>query len=77
MAIDFKYGEIEISGIPDDEPVFVIRAKDQASVDSIRDYFVNAYRVGATEDFAKAGDSVVLAFEDWQESNRDRVKVPD
>lgn len=77
MAIDMKYGEIDITGIPDDEPVFVIRAKDQASVNSIKDYFVNAYRAGATEDFAKAGDSVVLVFEDWQESNRERVKVPD
>jgi len=38
MAISLKYGKIDIPNIPDDEPVFIIRAQDSLSVPVISEY---------------------------------------
>jgi hypothetical protein len=38
MAIDKKYGTISVPGIPDDEPIFILRAKDSLAVPAITNY---------------------------------------
>lgn len=76
MAIEKKYGKLDIPGIPDDEPVFVLRAQDAYALDTLRDYFDRRrdpnLLVGETganrEDKRKLRDhmnAVFDAFEDW------------
>lgn len=74
MAIEKKYGKLDIPGIPDDEPVFVIRAQDAYALDTLRDYFDRRrdpyLLVGGSppEDKRKLRDhmnAVLDAFEDW------------
>lgn len=38
MATDSKYGKLEIPGIGEDEPVFIIRAKDATALPTINGY---------------------------------------
>jgi len=38
MAVSGKYGNIDISGVDRDEPVFILRAKDQLAVPAMRMY---------------------------------------
>ncbi len=38
MAQDLKYGKIDIPGIGDDEPVFVIRGRDECALDVLDAY---------------------------------------
>ena len=47
MAIDQKYGDVNIPGVPKDEPVFILRGQDAASAETILFYAVIAQRVGA------------------------------
>lgn len=77
MATDQKFGNVDIPGIPEGEPIFIIRAKDKASVDAIRDYASYAADAGASEEFLNAVDGRVEEFRKWQEENPDLVSVPD
>ena len=85
MGRDRKYGIItttrggssEGRGIPDDEPVFLIRGKDAAAVMAIRDYARQAGYVGASDAFVENVEDIAVEIEMWQNANQDRVKVPD
>lgn len=77
MALDEKYGEIEIKGIPKTEPVFVIRAKDKAAVHAIRGYAAYAGGVGAEEEFLESVLAQADVFAEWQDKNVAKVKPPD
>jgi dTDP-4-dehydrorhamnose reductase len=96
MAIDHKYGQVTVEKPPtkhpfaDDEPVFILRASDNASVMAIRDYLNFAYDT-AVEEAAddERPDSVVRGafeelvgeaaqeFEKWREANADKCHLPD
>lgn len=89
MAIDAKYGKITAEngdlphggvGVPlnesGDEPVFVIRAQDIASVDAIKDYFVTAEGHGSVFDQEQVA-ATVEGFAAWQTAHPDLVKVAD
>lgn len=77
MAVSEKYGQIDILGIPDDEPVFIIRAKDALAVPATQDYLHRAVKSNCNEEFVtRTGQSIELIAE-WQNANQDRVKVPD
>ncbi len=76
MAVDAKYGQVEIPGIPEDEPVFIIRAKDVAALDAIMDYFIDAKAQGA--EFTPEHENEALQpFLEWRNSHKELVKVPD
>lgn len=77
MAHDTKYGDVEIPGIPEDEPVFILRAKDAAALIVLEDYYEAAEEVGASTEFLKSILDVEATFGDWQNDNADKVKVPD
>lgn len=77
MTVDTKYGRIAIDGIPEDEPVFVLRAKDKASVETIKDYRLNARAEGSTDSFCHSVDQVVRDFERWQRTNPAKVRAAD
>lgn len=77
MAVDLKYGKLEIPGIPADEPVFVLRAQDYWALDTIDSYLARcdggplssptAHLAGVRE--------AALAFQRWQLEYE--TKVPD
>ncbi len=59
--------------IPDDEPVFILRAKDVIATEAIR-----AYHAAVTDPVhAQAVQLRLQAFEAFAAANRDRMKVPD
>lgn len=76
MAIEKKYGTLDIPGIPADEPIFILRAQDNLALSLLREYwrrrtdpctFVGSPGL-STEDKRKLRDhmnAVLDAFEDW------------
>lgn len=77
MAKDAKYGSIEIPGVPDDEPVFVLRAKDVLSYGAIMNYQSMAVSRRCPEEFIGGLDNVLETFAEWADTNADKMKVPD
>jgi hypothetical protein len=79
MGISDKYGTVATGHrfIPDDEPVFVIRAADMLAPGAVRAYMNLAREQGMTPaycDGIKAAAGVMAA---WQREHPERVKVPD
>lgn len=77
MAIDKKYGNISVPGIPDDEPIFILRAQDKAAPQTINQYAENAIRNGSDSQHAAGARIVSGDFRKWQEDNPDKVKAAD
>ncbi len=71
MAISGKYGKISISKIPDDEPVFILRAQDKLAEPAIE-----MYKLLAASHGARVVDSVskdLESFKGWKGAQ----KMPD
>jgi hypothetical protein len=71
MAVSGKYGTVSISNIPDDEPVFILRAQDQLANTAI-----DIYRLLAASHGCQIADSVqkeVEVFQRWPGNK----KLPD
>lgn len=77
MAIDSKYGEIEITGIPADEPVFILRAQDILTPDMVLRYGEGCRAAGSPDTHVDAVLNARQALMQWQEDNPDAVKVAD
>lgn len=75
MGRDQKYGQVETEhgSIPDDEPVFLLRAQDKCAVPTMVAYYSSALKEGATTEFC---DDVVQALNRFNEWKGHR-KVPD
>lgn len=76
MANALKYGQVDISGIPEDEPVFVVRAQDVLSLPLVAEYRKLCMGAGCDRTHLAAVDDVHAAVRQWQNGNN-RVKVPD
>lgn len=77
MAISLKYGKLDIPGIGEDEPVFILRAQDKTAADNLDGYSLNASLAGCKGDLIGMMDDVEEQFENWQEANSNLVKLPD
>lgn len=77
MAQDSKYGKIDIEGIPDDEPIFILRAQDKAAPQTINQYAENAIRAGSPTEHAAAARRVSSTMREWQQENEEKVKAGD
>lgn len=89
MALDSKYGKLvaERGRFHDDEPVFVLRAKDLLAPHAVEVYaaLARAASVGIepkwdTRDLleiADQADNVAAAMRVWQGINHHLVKLPD
>lgn len=78
MGYDWKYGRVttERGDIGEDEPVFVIRARDRAAVDAIETGYINAADAhGARDELLDVVRERVQEIRDWQAANK--TKVPD
>lgn len=53
MAIDRKYGVVNLPGVPADEPVFILRGQDAAAAGAILFYAVEAQRIGSAPSHVK------------------------
>lgn len=73
MAIDSKYGKISIPGIPDNEPVFVLRAKDSLAARGVEAYAVIVRKVARTGKY-KERTAAGLAFADKIERAAEALK---
>lgn len=74
MAIDTKYGKVAVPGIPDNEPVFILRAQDLLALPTILHYSAMIDGLDRLEDRMSEGlRRVVLAFTQWPGTR----KLPD
>ena len=68
--------------IPEDEPIFILRAQDQFSVSTLADYLNNVVN-GTDNSHNTVGEwfnnmrQTGSKFLNWQRANEDKVKVPD
>lgn len=77
MARDAKYGDIDVPGIPDDEPIFIIRAKDRSAPQAIMQYAETSIINGSPSEHAASCRQIAGDFRSWQEENQDVVKPGD
>lgn len=71
MALSGKYGKLNIPGIADGEPVFILRAQDRLAGKAVRMYQLLAESHGSP--LAAELDKVVDSFRKWPGSR----KMPD
>lgn len=74
MAVSTKYGKLDIGKIADDEPVFVLRARDETALLAIKDYRSRALALGLDSIVASV-DAEIEAFETFRSENE--TKLPD
>ena len=63
--------------IAEDEPVFLIRAKDINAPAAIREYAQLAKVSGAADDLLEACEAHAVLSEQWQRNNAEIVHTPD
>ena len=71
MAQSFKYGKLDIPGIGDNEPVFILRAQDELAEGAIGMYRDAANAEGSS--IIEKIDEAIMAFHDWP----GKRKLPD
>jgi len=71
VAVSGKYGRLSITNIPDDEPVFILRAQDQ-----LADTAIGIYRLLAASHGCQIADSVQKEVEEFQQWPGNK-KLPD
>jgi hypothetical protein len=83
---DADYKKVkELLGIPEDEPIFVLRAQDRLSLPTIQRYANFAAQVEATverpepfsQEWLANKDAVIEEFSAWQQEHSGKVKLPD
>ena len=62
--------------IPEDEPLFLIRARDYLALPLLHEYRRMCIQDGCTDYQIKGNDEMILAFEKWAEKNRAKMKQP-
>ena len=59
------------------EPVFVLRAKDKASTRTLSRYVVLCQRYGCNLEFLQDVNRIAMDFYNWRTKNKDQIKIPD
>lgn len=63
--------------VPEDEPIFCLRAKDYASLAGIDEYIAECIKLGSPSDHIETIEKFLDEFRDWQLRNGEKCKVPD
>ena len=73
----YKQTDATLEKTGDDEPIFVLVARDRLAPDLVEEWAREAQVVGVP--MAKVGEAMRLAAEmrHWQHQNPDKVKTPD
>lgn len=77
MAVSLKYGQLDIPGVPADEPIFVLRSQDVAAPATLLAYKEEVRRHGAAPHHLLLTDRTLGEVTSYQFANPGRVKVPD
>jgi hypothetical protein len=77
MPHDTKYGPVTIPGVPDDEPIFILRAQDAASVGTLQHYAQLCSEWGSPPTHIDNAHRVTERFDEWQQAHGPQVKAPD
>lgn len=79
MGYDGKYGKVttEHGNIPDDEPVFVFRARDVNTRAVLGHYLKVCDQGGSPIRHLRIVAEALARFARWQEEHPSRVRVPD
>lgn len=77
MAHSVKYGRLDIAGIPDDEPVFVLRASDTVALAAITNYREMCMLVNCNVAHTDAIQQFLSDFEDWRSAHKSDIGDPD
>jgi hypothetical protein len=79
MATGGKYGKVttEHGDIPADEPVFVLRARDELACPMLSAYFELCRRGGSPQPHLRSVEQAYTRFAEWQEAHADQLHVPD
>lgn len=74
-----KYGKVttENGSFEPDEPVFIIRARDFASVGTLAEYYKLCQKFECSPIYMRDLVSVIGQFADWQYDHWEQMKVPD
>lgn len=67
-------------GIPEDEPIFILRAQDTLSVPAIARYAILAQELEMDKPddaWFRHIDEIQAQFSQWQTSHANKVKIPD
>ncbi len=72
---DNKFGRVE--GIPEDEPLFILRGKDMETPNAIRQYALFCRIAGSPPEHIEAVERQATRIVQWQNENPARCKVPD
>jgi hypothetical protein len=73
VAKDLKYGQIDIPGIGDDEPVFVLRGRDSLALTTLEFYTLKAEESDVGSSILDGLDGVSEAIYVWQQENGQRL----
>jgi hypothetical protein len=75
MAHNHKYGQVTFAGgdIGEDEPVFVLRARDPLSVAAAEDYLALRLASGAPPEIAADIGVAIQEMRDWQAAHGTRA----
>lgn len=82
IEIGAASGAIEIvktsngEAIPEDEPLFLLRARDNLAVKLIEAYFALSYEAGCNEYHFKKLDTVLEEFVQFAKNHPERMKQP-
>ena len=71
MAKDTKYNIVDVEGIPEDEPIFVLRAQDVFAVAVIR-FYQDLRDSSGDYDGVQSLESAIVKFMSWRPK-----KIPD
>lgn len=72
------YPEIKrLLGIPEDEPIFILRAQDEVSLDTVEAYIDMSEKPGNDPTFMQNLRQVADEFNHWQVEHSDKVKQAD
>lgn len=82
MAQSDKYGDVIVEREPgnplgEDEPVFLLRARDATSVPLLEKYLNLIFLKNSPPKHIYAVEDVIQTFREWQRRNPTLVKIPD
>ncbi len=77
--LKFRFGIIKRSNdeaIPEDEPVFILRARDRLAIPTLVTYLKFSELDGCNDHHKETLAEAVAAFEEFADQNPDRMKQP-
>lgn len=75
MAQENKYGKITVEhgSIPEDEPVFLLRAQDVAAIGAIQEYLDLCVQAGSPPQHIEGIDAAIARFANWRSEHGSKI----